>query len=829
MIGNKAKNLDFLKDKFPSKVPEFITVNLEDLVNKESINKLASVYESSVKRSSSHEREAEITEVINNTKLNQVAVKKITTALEEKQMDTNLLAFRVSTNVEDKENYSFAGMFETFLNIELEPSQKSGSNKLNKEIERILKKCWKSIYSTRVLEYCKSVELNPKSIKASIVVQNMFHGDYYGVAFVKTNCLARLSFSKIIKATVDGEESIELDIDLGNPDYRSLPKDIPEETWLELFESFKQIITIKGRNQDIEWGINTETFGLLQTRDITRDIKIEIPIYKVTLDKSNIAENYSGITVPLTYSFIKEAYENVYQHFLRLVGIKNSKIKKNIYIFENMLGYYNGQIFYNINNWYEMLKLLPGYDLNKELFEIMLNPVKKKSQTKFSTFSILKNNLYVILNFSWKIFRIKKIYYLFESKYEQLINDNEKIDKQKLTNFNLVNTHKTIEDKFFALWGYTIINDFRLMIFNGLLNKFLDKKTSNKDRIIGEILNNAGNLYSIKPMQEIEKLAQYIQHYDNKFADLLKSNKFPEAELYVTDNKHPKLNKKINAYITKYGFRFGSELKLENISMQEDINILFKILSNHLNIQSQSVNHHKKVNVKPDLGFINLRIFNYLKTQTILSMHKREQYRFYRARVFRIARSYFMEFADRFLQVGIIKHRDDIFYLSKEEVFDIARSHSSPHIVNKLISTRKKEFMNYEGQELARAIDIHWYQNEIKVVEHDEPHSKHLTGQVVSYGSSLTGECVVMNQISTEVDIKGKILVTSKTDPGWTVLFPLAKAIICEYGNSLSHAAIVSRELNKVCLVGVRNATTLIQTGDRLEINTETGKIKITN
>ena len=74
---------------------------------------------------------------------------------------------------------------------------------------------------------------------------------------------------------------------------------------------------------------------------------------------------------------------------------------------------------------------------------------------------------------------------------------------------------------------------------------------------------------------------------------------------------------------------------------------------------------------------------------------------------------------------------------------------------------------------------------------------------------------------------KGDILVSSRTYPDLLPAMKRSAAIISELGGLLSHAAIVSREMQIPCLVGVRNATTRIKDGDMLEIDTEKGTIKI--
>jgi phosphohistidine swiveling domain-containing protein len=73
----------------------------------------------------------------------------------------------------------------------------------------------------------------------------------------------------------------------------------------------------------------------------------------------------------------------------------------------------------------------------------------------------------------------------------------------------------------------------------------------------------------------------------------------------------------------------------------------------------------------------------------------------------------------------------------------------------------------------------------------------------------------------------GEILVTSTTNVGWTPLFPRAAAVVTDVGGSLSHAAIVARELGIPAVVGCGNATIRLRTGDRVLVNGGRGVVEI--
>jgi phosphohistidine swiveling domain-containing protein len=73
----------------------------------------------------------------------------------------------------------------------------------------------------------------------------------------------------------------------------------------------------------------------------------------------------------------------------------------------------------------------------------------------------------------------------------------------------------------------------------------------------------------------------------------------------------------------------------------------------------------------------------------------------------------------------------------------------------------------------------------------------------------------------------GEILVARTTNVGWTPIFPRAGAVVTDIGSSLSHAAIVARELGIPAVVGCSNATIRLQTGDRVRVDGGRGTVEI--
>jgi len=98
----------------------------------------------------------------------------------------------------------------------------------------------------------------------------------------------------------------------------------------------------------------------------------------------------------------------------------------------------------------------------------------------------------------------------------------------------------------------------------------------------------------------------------------------------------------------------------------------------------------------------------------------------------------------------------------------------------------------------------------------------HLRGTRVAGGKDVQGRVRVVAEPSDINSFrKGEILVARFTDPTWTPLFPLASGVITEVGGWLSHAAIVAREYNVTCIVGAAGALSSLATGDIVELKAD--------
>jgi phosphohistidine swiveling domain-containing protein len=106
--------------------------------------------------------------------------------------------------------------------------------------------------------------------------------------------------------------------------------------------------------------------------------------------------------------------------------------------------------------------------------------------------------------------------------------------------------------------------------------------------------------------------------------------------------------------------------------------------------------------------------------------------------------------------------------------------------------------------------------------------AERVTGAPVSAGIVDGVARVVLDPETDEQLEPGEILVCRTTDPSWASMMMLAAALVIDIGGPISHGAIVARELGIPCVIGTRDGTSNIRTGDRLLVDGGSGEVIVT-
>jgi phosphohistidine swiveling domain-containing protein len=88
---------------------------------------------------------------------------------------------------------------------------------------------------------------------------------------------------------------------------------------------------------------------------------------------------------------------------------------------------------------------------------------------------------------------------------------------------------------------------------------------------------------------------------------------------------------------------------------------------------------------------------------------------------------------------------------------------------------------------------------------------------------------IVKNVSELNKVLVGDVLVTPMTFPNFIPAMNRAAAFVTDEGGITCHAAIVAREMQKPCIIGTKNATSILKDGDEIEVDANKGVVKILN
>ena len=844
-VGGKAKNLFFLKEAGIN-VPHFVVIPQEDLL---AILSRANTLEEQL-------------EAIDNYNIPDSFIDQVVQQFK----DVTYFAVRSSAIDEDSAEFSFAGQFESYLFV------------TKTQLAANIKKVWESAFSQRVIEYRKNNHINAK-VGIAIIIQEMIDADVAGVAF-GLNPVTGNRKEKVISAVYgvgEGLVSGDLNADTfiakedgsieeqiitkthqfslnksgsGGVEKSEVEKEKQDKPTLsklnlsELDAVLHHLFNLYHSYQDIEFAYKNNKLFILQARPITTLNKLsDAGGEHIIWDNSNIIESYPGVTTPLTFSFIIKVYEAVYRQFSGMMGVSNEDIDENKETFANMLGLINGRVYYNLLSWYKALAMLPGYSINAEFMEKMMGVKERFELKQVKTRTKFQERLRVIKMVRTILKNLRALPQMridFVKDFNAKMNEYNAIDFSKKNADELMFLYLNFEQTLLKKWKAPLVNDFFAMIYFGVLQKLVVKyNIDTTGTVHNNLMCGAKDIISTEPIQRCLSIATLIQNDGNAKSVFLNYSAVEILKQIPTINTN--IQKEISDYIEKFGNRCVGELKLETITYKQNPAAFIQIIKSYVEQGVTTENTHSDLDIKlrneaeakvnkilkgkPFKKFL----FNYFLKRSRILVSSRENLRYERTRAFGTVREIFCSIGDKFYAEGLIEQSRDIFYLTKEEIFDYIKGTSVNANLKDLISYRKKEFKDFEKQTTSERIDtrgIVYAGNTFYQKRNTNPLSGDLKGLGCCPGR-VKAKVQVVRDPNEVKNLNGDILVTSSTDPGWVTLFPTASAILVERGSLLSHSAIVSREMGKPCIVGITGLLETLNTGDEVEMDGSTGEIKI--
>jgi phosphohistidine swiveling domain-containing protein len=783
------------------------------------------------------------------------------------------LAVRSSALGEDSAEHSFAGQLESFLFVRPE------------QVAESVSRVWRSGFSERLIAYRKEAGLPLLPQPPAVVIQVAIEGEVSGVAFSADPVSGRRGIAVVAaapglgEAVVSGKTNtdtwrvdrtgriVESDIvakqfaqrrDTGaidgiasfalRGDEATRPA-LGEAQVAEVARLARKTANFFGMPQDIEWTIAGGQLYLLQSRPITvLSGKVDPDGIRAIWDNSNIAESYSGITTPFTYSFASRAYEHVYRQSCRLMRIDEDIIEARSDMFCCMLGLVRGRVYYNLINWYRLVAVMPGYAFNRRFMEQMMGVRESLSENAAQdidrprTGERLRDGLHLMATIWGLLFtyiglnrRIRRFYHRIADTIGSTRPDLSGLRPDELAVY-----YRRLEKRLLLHWDAPIANDFATMFFHGLLRKLVGSWIGDPQGTLqNDLLCAERGMISSEPAERVRKMAEIAATSDS-LVDTLCNGSLMAIRREM--QSHFELVRAFDTYIDRFGDRCMEELKLESLTLFDDPLPLLRSIGQYARNRIKSgkapsvdtetsLRQEAEATVRKALAAHPIKriVFSWVLASARARVRDRENLRFERTRVFGRVRLIAVEIGKRLTSLASLDTPRDIFWLELDEILAFVEGRATTTNLKGLVVLRKAEFERYRSEP---APADRFETRGVVYVGHDfqpetpyaPPVGETLQGLGCCAGVVRGQVCVVRDPRQANV-ISGDIIVAERTDPGWVMIFPAASGLLVERGSLLSHSAIIAREMGLPTIVSLTGVTQWLKDGDWVEMDGASGRV----
>ena len=291
-------------------------------------------------------------------------------------------------------------------------------------------------------------------------------------------------------------------------------------------------------------------------------------------------------------------------------------------------------------------------------------------------------------------------------------------------------------------------------------------------------------------------------------------------------------------FLSRYGSRGPSEIDIAKPRWYEEPLPVLRVIAEFLNGEGGRHRAHNQslvtgreasiqiLRTKAGTGFLGkarLRVINRLYHVMSETGGMREHHKFMMIRLLAVIKELIKSNASQLVAVKKLEQPDDIWFLTWVELLT---QYDDPDTDwNRVVDQRRAALERHQRRTPPMIISS---DGEGPVVHYqaDDAPAGALLGNPVSPGV-VEGTVHIIRDPQLETLAHGEILVAEFTDPGWTPLFINASGLILEVGGALTHGAVVAREYGIPAIVGVRDATKTLQTGQQVRVDGNRGVIEI--
>ena len=749
---------------------------------------------------------------------------------------------RSSATTEDSPTTSFAGQYDSFLNV-----------KGKEELHEYAKRCWASLWNARALSYRFNQNRDDNELAHAVVVQELIGAEKAGVLFTanplnnrRDQALVNSSWGlgeavvsgdttpdqwvvdkkerKILKEKIAAKEKMSVLKDKGTelvnvPGEKRKRPSLDRSEVDKLLELGEKAEDYFGTPQDIEWAWCEGEFYLVQSRPITT----LFPKLKPE-DGSNELRIYTNFLLidkvmpePLT-PMGEDLWKKFLKNILPAPWVKSAA----------------GRLFVDttelsrLERWWGLLRNNPSAMdplTIKVLLEVLRENKAKLKQQKKPLIKLIPA-IFGVINPSFLKFLLtstSKVLYGVLFSPEKAVEKAYKFGENQIKSLERkAGKLRTREEKikfieqetspilyfiplkvlYYAIRSFTYLDKAR-----NILNKHLDDPPK-LDKVKKSLPHNVTTEMNL----ELLRIARRLD----------RSGEQPSPE-------HPEIRK----FLNKYGHRTYLEVDPGVARWKEDPEYIINSIQSHISNKSYGERIEKFYQGKKEAEETIQDIATRLKekgarrdagkVEKLLKDYRelfgvRELPKYVMSKGVSIFREMLLEIGEELVAEERLDDKEDIFFLGLEDI------KSGEELQQSAIKNRETYRKEMKRSSIPRVVTS---TGETIFSARGSNKGNGYDGIPVSPGIHEGRVKVLENPENGNRLKRGDILVTKATSPAWTPLFLKIGGLITEMGGPMSHGSVVAREYGIPAIAGIREATTRFKDGQLIRLNGETGKIKI--
>lgn len=788
------------------------------------------------------------------------------------------VAVRSSGTAEDLADESFAGMHDSYLDV-----------RRADEVVDAVQHCWASMWTSRAVAYRNRHGYDHRSAEIAVVVQTMVPAAASGVLFTGnplTTCTSEIVVNAswgLGEAVVQGMVTPDTFVvdhaalaiknrTLGSKDLHivrnpngkgTITESVPEgerarfclddETVVRLARLGRSIQdSYGGFPQDIEWALCDGELFVLQARPITGvafswDVDVEAAHTLDAPDDTIWTRAWAdtvmtGVVTPLTYGARQIPFsDSIYSKFVDVLGLEDlAKVRS--------LKYWKGEIYYNADFDRTLLERTGWPALRPALMhhvpaawrdDVLAAPFRPLDYAKaVARIQLLQSNCGI---------------YEFLKTVEHWRTQRPDIEGLTATELELLSDSelKRYTDRMLGLeveWGSTTWFGF-FFWFRDVMALLAWMTQSWYDHADGMtfatlISGSTERTDTINENLALHDLAGDIR----RSAELSERfTRFENREFFenLDDTEAGReFLSKYREFVAATGHRGSADRDIIHPRRAEDPSIDYRALAMLLSapeaadpeIVEEQTNARRDETYRKVLEAIRSKPLGFLKAEAFkivydlahryIVVRDNERQRPTEVIVYSYKRG-FVEIGRRLRQRGLIENDLDFYYLSKVELYDLLDGRTDHFdLTQAKIRARRYDCERMMSREWSPPMHMqHNHAVNLDLLSSDDVEGLY-RGAPTSAGS-CTGTARIVKRLEDIGRVKsGEILIVNSTDPGWTPVFMVVKALVVEAGGMLSHAGCLAREYG-LPAVQLDNAMALIPDGATITVDGDGGTVTV--